>query len=264
MAGFFDQPSTEWRVPYSDFMKTNIYNPLTAAIGGNLFGTQGQPGAFTGADPSSWVAPISPLQQGAFDWAGQLPGMTNRYQQLGTQAAGAAAQPINFGALTNQAGNLWNRTIMPSIMERMAGMDAASSGGTADALGRAGESLTSDLFAQMVPLELQGRQQQLQAGNLYQQLAGMPLEPLKYMDVFGTQQREISQEAFPWNNPMMQYLLPMLGAGQQTAYQTAGGLGNQMLGVGLGAAGAGLAGAGIGSLTGMGPGAGALAALMGI
>ncbi len=289
MMSLFQGPSNEWKTPIDPAAYNQLFLPMTNQTAGQLFGTPGTPatpgqttyanpllglfglggstttpgtpgtpgtlGSFGGASPN-WVyqgprtAGYSPLQQQTFNWAGTIPDQTSYYQNLGLNAANAAAQPMNYDALLGNAANLWNRTIMPSVMNRQSGMDAASSGGTADALARAGGDLSSNLFAQMAPLELQARQQQLAAANQFQSLGQMPLEAMKYMDLFGTQQRDIMQqgltgeqqrftESLPTNSPYMQLLSMLLQNGQQTAVQQPAGIGYSMLSgasQGLGAA----------------------------
>jgi len=307
--GCFSAPKTEMKSTLDPTYQSSVYNPFVNQLGGQLFGTPEQTitthpglpdyikGFFTGQRPTStttvnpavegafsgvtpdWayqgqrVAPANALQNSAFQWAGSLPGSTAGIQNMALAANAQAAQPMDYNALIANSANLWNRTIMPSILNQQSGMDAAASGGTYDALARAGADLSSNLFAQITPLELQARQQRLAAAQNYGQIASMPLEALRYMNMLGGTQRDITQQGLlgnqqkwmeeqPWNHPLMQYLLQTGAAGQMTPVQKGGGLGYGMLGSMLGTAGAGLTGAGIGALSGAGAGAGALAAMI--
>jgi len=212
--------------------------------------TAGTPGAFTGGTPD-WayqgqrVAGTSPLQQGAFNWASQLPG----------QMSNLMNQAPNFDATRQYTAELWNRDIAPGIMERFAGMGGAASGGAQKALQRAGETMSLGMASQLAPMELQAR---LGA-------AGLGLQGLSAMGTMGAEQRNIAQqgltgqqqqfyESSPWNHPALQYLFPTANATQRQLTQTAGGMGRSLLGAGLGMAGSALTGGMLGMIPGMGVG----------
>jgi len=135
------------------------------------------------------VAPLSELQTQAMGLAGGLPGQVSAAQQaanqqLGLLASGQWAQPVY-----DWTSRLWSRDIMPSIMERQAGMDAAGSGGTTEALMRGGQDLASQLAAQLAPLTAQTG------------LASIPL------------MGDVSM----WQSPVLQQLGLWGGLGQQQA-----------------------------------------------
>lgn len=186
------------------------------------------------------VASSSPLQTGAFNLAGAQGMQSTRDLLNGTW----------MSPLRSQAENLWNRTIMPSIMNQQASMDEAGSGGTIDRLAMAGQDMSTQLAAQLAPLSLNASQ--IGMSNLASLLG------------FGGQQQQQSQnelqalqqawyEKQPLYNPVLSQL-PML-FGQQAeniASQKPGGMGYSM------------ATSGLGSLLGTEAGAGALMTSLGL
>lgn len=248
--GCFSAPKTKAVSTMDPLLQQQVMNPLTQQMGESLFGAAGTPavykstgcfgtgpkqlvspategtqGAFTGA-PADWayqgqrVAGTTPLQQGAFDWAGQLPG----------QMSALMNQAPNFDATRQYTAELWNRDIAPGIMERFAGMGGAASGGAQKALQRAGETVSLGMASQLAPMELQARQGAAQLG----------LQGLGAMGTMGAEQRNIAQqgltgqqqqfyESSPWNHPAMQYLFPTANASQRQLTQESGGMGYSAL-----------------------------------
>lgn len=190
------------------------------------------------------VAGLSPLQTGAFDLAGAQGMQSTRDLFNGTWMS-----PIR-----SQAENLWNRTIMPSIMNQQASMDAAGSGGTMDRLAVAGQDMSTQLAGMLAPLSLQANQ--------------IGMSGLGSLLGFGGQQQgqtqnelQALQQQWYEQQPLFNPVLSQLGLlfGQQTeniASQKPGGMGYSMLGTGVGSllgteAGAGAALGGLSSLAGL-------------
>lgn len=193
------------------------------------------------------VAGASPLQSMAYNWGSQLPGQTQALQGLGTSLVGQVAQPFDVNAalspVTNAASLFWSRDVVPSVMERFAGMGAADSGGAMNALARSGQEYGTSLAGQLAPLALnaalQGRGQQLQAGSLLPSIAGMSASPLSMLaglgsTQFGQSQAQLDAAMQAWlegqgySNPWLQMAGGFLG-GTMSPIQQAGGLGYSML-----------------------------------
>lgn len=193
------------------------------------------------------VAPLSGIQTGAFDLAGAQ-GMQSTRDLLN----GTWMSPI-----TAQAENLWNRTIMPSIMNQQASMDAAGSGGTVDRLAVAGQDLSTQLAGTLALLSLQANQ--IGVSNLGSLLGyGGQQQKQSQNEINAQMQKWMEQQ--PIYSPVMSQL-PML-FGQQTeniASQQPGGFGYSALTGGLGSLLGTEAGAG-----GLLKGLGAIGGLLGI
>ena len=236
--------------PFFDEMSTSLFGPgqgssKPGCFGNNLrasgcFGSRAneQQGAFGGDTswvyPGQRVAPTSPLQQQAFDWASQYPGQVQAMQGMGL---GMLGQAPNFDATRAYTGRLWNEDIAPSVMERFAGLGTADAGGAQRGLQRAGEQTALGMASQLAPMELQAR---LGAANLLPSLGGMGSQGMQTTGLMGGEQRAIGQqgmdanmarfyESQPWNHPMLQYMFPSASASQMQLVNKPGGMGYSML-----------------------------------
>jgi hypothetical protein len=206
-----------------------LSNALIGTASGNLFGTTGTNGTLANPNvyPGQRVAYPSALQVQANNWGFDLPQQTQQYMNMATGATNRAMAPLNFQPTYDYTARLWERDIMPSIMNRASGMDAAGNGGTIQSLIRGGQDLSLGMGAQLADRELAGRELQLQGANQYGQIAQMPLAGLSTLGTLGGQQRDVTQqiltgqqqawtEAQPWSNPMLAYALQLLPqSGQQ-------------------------------------------------
>ncbi len=178
------------------------YRPLMKKLSGFLRPQIGQ-----GITPyqGQRVADISPLQQMGFDVAGGInPVAESALQQGGSvlsyfdpsmatdflgQAGGAlenftgdydpsAVQDLYQQSFVNPAVQTFEQDIMPAIMERFAGANAADSGAMNKTLARAGRDLSTQLSGQLGDLLYRDRQdfmgRQQQAVNQAGMLAGLP------------------------------------------------------------------------------------------
>lgn len=255
--GCMSAPSTKMKSTMDPKFAQQVYSPFVSQLGGQLFGTPattqttysnwwdellgrngtttttpGTPGAFTGASPD-WaysgqrVADLTPMQSDTFNMAGSL-GLQNTRDLLN----GTWMSPI-----TAQAQNLWNRTIMPSVMNQQSAMDSAGSGGTMDRLAVAGQDLSTQLAGQLAPLSLQASQIGMaNLGNLSTQ--GMLQQQQAQNQLNASQQ--LWNEQQPWNHPLMQYFNSTGGMNQMTPVQQAGGMGYSALSGMAGGLGQGL------------------------
>lgn len=267
--GCFSKPKVEAQSTLDPNLQRHIMDPMIGQMREHLFGLPGMregmpwlggqtlpgrepvPGAFTGAAPT-WafggprVAGASPLQQQAFNWAGQLPGQTQAMQGMGMNLLG---QMPNFDATRQHTAMLWDRDIAPSVMERFAGAGNAMSGGAMQAMGRAGGQMALGLASQLAPMELQAKQG---AAAMLPAMHNMGLSGMQASGLFGAEQRGIQQQQLdanrelwheqqPWAHPMLNLMFPTAQATQRQLTQQPGGMGYSFLtGVAPAVAGAGL------------------------
>jgi hypothetical protein len=262
MGSFFSGGETKVRsglLPAQKSMLNDISNYLTPFIGQSGPSYSGQR-----------VADLTGLQNSSFGLANDLAGALGGYQQIAKEAlsglgTGAWAQPV-----VDWTKSLWNDTIMPSIMERQAGMDSAGSGGTTAALAKGGQDLALGMNAQLAPLMQQGLMSSAQlGGDMYNQ--GM--STLSTLGAMQQQQQQNQlnaamqswQEQQPMNSPVWNLASLVLGTNPNTyAKQDSAGLGYSLLAGMGGGLGTGLGGALTGALMpGMSAAGGAGLALLG-
>jgi len=281
--GCFSAPSVKNQSTADPYMGRHVIAPFARFAGQELFGADrgekdifGQGGIFQQptADwvyPGQRIAPPTSLQQGAFDWAGGIPGQTQTMQNFGMDMLGQAP---NFGATKDYTARLWEEDIAPQVMETFAGMGTSDSGGAQQALQRGGERVALGMAAQMAPMELQAR---LGAASALPAMQNMGLEGMRYMGTMGAEQRGLQNEALsvpmsqfyesqPWNHPLMSMVMPSISAAQGQLYQQPGGMGYSALTGMAPAVGTALTGgvAGLEMFGGAGFGKGALQALGGM
>jgi hypothetical protein len=239
----------------------DLLDTLTTLLGGQV-------GIGTTPYPGQRVAPTSGLQQQAFDLMsgfmpmaqtgqnimqqalqGFSPGAAQGFQQMGGDALGNLMKPFDpteatqfwEAAHVTPALKMWQQDIIPTIKEHYAARDAADSGAMDRALARSGETLTTNLSAQLANLLFQGQQSQkgmqLQAipetyrmgmmgGDVLNQiLSGAGQLPLNIISQalgvggvergIGGEQLMGEQQAWgegqPYANPWLQLLGPALG-----------------------------------------------------
>lgn len=185
------------------------------------------------------VAELSPLQNQAMQWASGLPGQIGGYQQTATQqladlTSGRWAQPV-----VDWTSRLWERDIMPSIMERQASMDAAGSGGTTQALNLGAQDLLLGMSAQLAPLMAQT---QMNAIPMYGDVASWSYPAMGQLAglggvQYGQEQAELdaAQQAWmeqqPIYSPVWNVIPTMFGQTQENiVYDKPAGMGLSALG----------------------------------
>lgn len=243
--------------PYAGTGVRKLYKALTDWV-------QPQIGQGVTPYPGQMVPGVSPIQQQGFGLTGDMgpmvtgpqqfyqnmltqvqPGMAGRGAGLAEETLGDILKPFDPASATEfwetsfkrPALETWREDIMPAIMEK-----GVRSAGTADSgpmkreLARSGETLSTNLSAQLANLLYSGEQAQLgrqergvgQAMNLAGlpsnlmagagQVGGMGTDILSQMLNIGGVQRGITgeqlqepfakwQSAQPWNNPILQNFL---------------------------------------------------------
>lgn len=222
----------------------------------------GQPGQVYGGQR---VAGLAPQQLMAMGLGGMLPGGIGaaQGQAMGTLGKFLGGDGSSMLDPVYQYGRkLWSEDIVPSVMERFAGMGTAASGGAQKALSRAGERFGLGMMGTMAPMELQARGQQLQAVPMAGDVAQWQIPAIQSLMGLGGVQRGVGeqqlgaqaqqwQEAQPYANPMLQFLGSVLPYGapafENIVKPESAGMGYSLLtgmapGVGQGMGQAGLGG----------------------
>jgi len=163
--------------------------------------------------PGQMVPGVSPIQQGAFGMAGQIPGMTQ--QAMAPYDPQQTAQM--FEPIAQQARMGFEQITDPAIMGRFAQMGAGSAASSAAAgeMGRARAGLEASLAGQQAGLGFGAQQaafgRQMQAPGV---AAGMANIGAVQRGITGEQLGEPYakwQMGQPWQDPSMQFMNLALG-----------------------------------------------------